>query len=49
MEILAYLPVILFLLAVEAFFSGSEMVSVSCDNLKIRTDSSEGVRGAHRV
>ncbi len=49
MEILAYLPVILFLLAMEAFFSGSEMAIVSCDKLKIRTDSSEGVRGAKLV
>jgi CBS domain containing-hemolysin-like protein len=49
MEILNYLPVILFLLAVEAFFSGSEMAIVSCDKLKIKIDSSGGVRGARLV
>jgi CBS domain containing-hemolysin-like protein len=49
MEILPYLPLILFLLAMEAFFSGSEMAVVSCDKLKIRRDSSEGVRGARLV
>ena len=49
MELLPYLPVILFLLAMEAFFSGSEMAIVSCDKLKIRTDSSGGARGAKLV
>ncbi len=49
MEFLPYLPAILSLLAVEAFFSGSEMAIVSCDKLKIRTDSSEGLRGARLV
>lgn len=49
MEILSYLPLILFLLAMEAFFSGSEMAIVSCDKLKIRTDSSGGARGAKLV
>jgi len=49
MEILPYLPVILFLLAMEAFFSGSEMAVVNCDKLKIRSESSEGVRGARLV
>jgi CBS domain containing-hemolysin-like protein len=49
MEMLDYLPVILFLLALEAFFSGSEMAIVSCDKQKIRSDSSGGVRGARLV
>jgi CBS domain containing-hemolysin-like protein len=49
MEILPYLPVILFLLAMEAFFSGSEMAVVNCDKMKIRSASSEGVRGARLV
>jgi CBS domain containing-hemolysin-like protein len=49
MEILPYLPVILFLLAMEAFFSGSEMAVVNCDKMKIRRESSEGVRGARLV
>jgi putative hemolysin len=49
MDLLSYLPVILFLLAMEAFFSGSEMAIVSCDKLKIRTDSSGGARGAKLV
>ena len=33
MEILSYLPLILFLLAIEALFSGSERAIVSCDKL----------------
>ncbi len=49
MEILPYLPLILFLLVVEAFFSGSEMAVVSCDKQKIRADSSGGARGAKLV
>ncbi len=49
MEILPYLPAVFLLLAMEAFFSGSEMAIVSCDKLKIRTDSSEGLRGARLV
>ena len=43
------MPVILFLLAMEAFFSGSEMAVVNCDKMKIRSESSEGVRGARLV
>lgn len=46
MEILSHLPVILSLLVVEAFFSGSEMAVVNCDKLKIRADASRGDRGA---
>jgi CBS domain containing-hemolysin-like protein len=49
MEISTYLPVILFFLAMEGFFSGSEMAIVNCDKLKIRSDSSRGVRGARLV
>jgi CBS domain containing-hemolysin-like protein len=49
MEFLPYVPVILVLLAAEAFFSGAEMAVVSCDKLKIRADSSRGVRGARLV
>ncbi len=49
MGVLPYLPVILFLLVMEAFFSGSEMAIVSCDKLKIRADSSAGTRGARLV
>ncbi len=49
MGFLSYLPVILFLLFMEAFFSGSEMAIVSCDKLKIRADASAGARGAGRV
>jgi len=46
MEILPYLPVILFLLAMEGFFSGSEMAIVNCDKLKMRSEASSGARGA---
>jgi CBS domain containing-hemolysin-like protein len=49
MEVFPYLPVILFLLAMEGFFSGSEMAVVNCDKMKIRSASSEGVRGARLV
>jgi putative hemolysin len=46
MAILPYLPLILFLMAMEGFFSGSEMAIVNCDKLKMRSEASRGVRGA---
>jgi len=49
MEFLPYLPVIFLLVAVEAFFSGSEMAIVNCDKLKIRSEASRGVLGARLV
>jgi len=40
------LPLILFLLILEAFFSGSEMAIVACDKVAIRNRASQGVQGA---
>lgn len=49
MEFFAYLLVIIFLLAMEGFFSGSEMAIVNCDKLRIRSEASKGVLGAKLV
>ncbi len=49
MEILHYLPIVLGLLLVEGFFSGSEIAIIACDKMKIRNDASRGSRGARLV
>ena len=49
MATLPYLLFILFFLLMEGFFSGSEMAIVNCDKLRIRSQASEGIRGAKLI
>jgi len=49
MELFPYLLVIFLFLAVEGFFSGSEIAIVNCDKLKVRSEASRGVLGAKLV
>ena len=49
MDLLPYVPVIAFLLAMEGFFSGAEMAIIACDKLRIRGLAAEGGRGARLV
>ena len=46
MEILLTALVVVFCLAVEAFFSGSEIAVVSADRMKLRHAAASGSRGA---
>lgn len=49
MEFFSYIPVVVFFLVMEGFFSGSEMAIVNCDKMKIRSEASRGVLGAKLV
>ena len=49
MDLIPYLLCVLFFLIMEGFFSGSEMAIINCDKLKIRSQASDGIRGASMV
>lgn len=49
MEILPYLLLMLFFLLMEGFFAGCEMAVVNCDKMRIKSQASEGNRGAQLV
>ncbi len=49
MELIPYLFCIFIFLAMEGFFSGSEMAIINCDKLKIKSQAADGIRGAVMV